>query len=169
MNPVAKRLLLLMLGWVAATLAQAEQQTIKVYRIGSSSFSYALIEDTRAIVESLGDYKLICDPGRGQAGYTRLDQFLTQPGLCEEWCAEQIPKIKLGGYDYVIIQTIGWLNFTPQDQDKLCTQVIPELVRQIQSTGADVILYDKYIPLQFHQKNPRGSYLVPALPEGLQA
>ncbi|MEQ8788633.1 MAG: hypothetical protein RIC55_20150 [Pirellulaceae bacterium] len=162
----ANPLLALLLGLVCATAARAETKSIKVYRVGSSSFSYALIEDTRAIVEASGDYQLICDAGDDQAGYTRLDQFLTQPGLFEEWCSEQIPRIKAGGYDYVIIQTIGWLNFTPPDQDKLCAEIIPELARRIRATGAEVILYDKYLPLKFDQKDPRARTWCLRYPEG---
>jgi hypothetical protein len=157
---------LFLLGW-CVTGHGAEKQ-IKVFRVGSSSFSYMLIQDTRAIVEASGYYKLVCDEKGDQAGYTRLDQFLTQPGLFEEWCREQIPRINAGGYDFVIIQTIGWLNFKPEQQERLCTEIIPELAMKIQKTGAEVILYDKYLPIQFEQKDPRARTWCLRYPEGYE-
>lgn len=154
------------LALLCSLAGNVQAKEIKVYRVGSSSFSYILIEDTRAIVEASGDYKLICDAKQDQAGYTRLDQFLTQPGLFEEWCEQQIPRIKSGGYDFVIIQTIGWLNFTPEQQEKLCTEIIPEMAKQIRAAGPEVILYDKYIPLEFGQKNPQARTWCLRYPEG---
>jgi len=156
--------LLLCLTWAAA--ASAEVEEIKVYRVGSSSFPYELIEQTRAIVEASGDYKLICDPKADQAGYTRLDRFRSQPGLFEEWCEEQIPKIEAGDYDYVIFQTIGWLNSRPEDQDRLCEEILPELTRKVEATGAQVVLYDKYIPVQLDQDDPAARAWCLRYPEG---
>jgi len=159
-------LTLFLLAWCAA--AHSAEKTIKVFRVGSSSFSYMLIQDTRAIVEASGDYKLLCDEKGDQAGYTRLDQFLTQPGLFEEWRREQIPRIEAGDYDFVIIQTIGWLNFKPEQQERLCTEIIPELAKKIQNAGAEVILYDKYLPIQFDQKDPRARTWCLRYPEGYE-
>jgi|GEM_PF-4183763 len=139
---------------------------IKVFRVGSSSFSYALIEDTRAIVEASGKYKLVCDTKGDQAGYTRLDKFIAQPGSFEEWCEQQIPRIAAGNYDFVIIQTIGWLGFTPNQQDELCTKLIPDLVRRIRQTGARVILYDKYLPVERDQKDPNARTWCLRYPDG---
>ena len=166
MNTFAKTVVFVVLLGCACDVARAAGKPIKVFRVGSSSFSYVLIEDTRAIVEASGKYKLVCDAKADQAGYTRLDQFITQPGLFEEWCERQLPRIEAGGYDFVIIQTIGWLNLTPAQQDRLCTQVIPSLAKKIQRTGAKVILYDKYIPLQFRQRDPRARTWCLRYPEG---
>ena len=87
---------LILLGstqWPCATAGEQKVAgPIKVFRVGSSSFGYALIEDTQAIVESRGDFRLICDEKQDKAGYTRLDRFVTQPGLCEEWCEETLPR-----------------------------------------------------------------------------
>lgn len=149
-----------------AVSAATAETTIKVFRVGSSSFSYVLIEDTRAIVEASGDYKLVCDAKGDQAGYTRLDQFITQPGLFEEWCEGQIPRIRAGDYDFVIIQTIGWLGLTPPQQEKLCTQVIPSMANQIQDAGAEVILYDKYLPIKYDQRDPKARTWCLRYPEG---
>lgn len=148
------------------TSVDADDKIITVFRVGSSSFSYTLIEDTRAIVEASGKYKLVCDKHGDQSGYTRLDQFITQPGLFEEWCDEQIPRIEAGDYDFVIIQTIGWLHFTPEQQEELCTQILPEMAKKIQATGARVILYDKYLPLHYDQKDPRARTWCLRYPEG---
>jgi len=161
------RIALLTLLWLAsAASARSAEKTIKVFRVGSSSFSYVLIQDTRAIVEASGKYKLICDAKADQAGYTRLDQFLTQPGLFDQWCDEQIPRIEVGDYDFVIIQTIGWLNFTPQQQERLCTEIIPLMAKKIQATGAEVILYDKYLPVKFDQRDPKARTWCLRYPEG---
>jgi len=161
---------LVFLGHAPSASAQGVEpkapKTIKVYRVGSSSFSYALIEDTRAIVEALGNYKLVCDAREDQAGYTRLDQFLTQPGLYEEWCEKNLPKIKSGKYDFVIFQTIGWLNFKPEQHRKLCAEILPDLAGKIRESGARVILYDKYIPLQYKQKNPKARTWCLRYPDG---
>jgi hypothetical protein len=141
-------------------------KVIKVYRVGSSSFSHPLIEGTRAIVEALGNYKLVCDAQKDQAGYTRLDQFLTQPGLYEEWCEAKLPKIEAGKYDFVIFQTMGWLSFEPEQIRKLYAEILPDLTAKIRKTGAQVILYDKYLPLQFQQKNPKARTWCGRYPEG---
>ncbi len=151
-------------------LSQAREPSavkeIKVVRVGSSSFSPILIEDTRAIVEASGKYKLICDEKVDQAGYTRLDQFITQPGLFEEWCEKQIPRIEAGGYDFVIFQTIDWLSLTPKQQVELCTKVLPTVVKRIHETGARVILYDKYLPIQYRQRDPKAQSWCLRYPEG---
>ena len=138
-----------------AAPAIAGPKVIKAYRVGSSSFGYALIEDTRAIVEASGRHKLICDKKADSAGYTRLDKMVQLPGLYEEWCEQNVPRIGKGKYDYVILQTIGWLNLTPEQQRKLCCRLLPDLAGKVRAAGAQAILYDKYIPLQDRQKGPR--------------
>lgn len=79
----------------AACHAGGMTEQIKVLRVGSSSFPYMLIETTRAIVEASGRYELVCAK-EDATGYTRLDQFISQPGLFEEWCREQVPRIQGG-------------------------------------------------------------------------
>jgi hypothetical protein len=145
--------------------AQELRKRIKVLRVGSSSFPYRLIEYTRAIVEASGKYELV-GAKEDATGYTRLDRFITQPGLFDEWRDEHVPKIRAGDYDFVIIQTIGWLNLTPEQQDRLCTQIIPQLAKEIQDAGAQVILYDKYLPVQSGQKDPRARTWCGRYPEG---
>ena len=97
MNSRMKTVLLTTLLFCLLSLAcQAKEKTqIKVLRVGSSSFPYMLIENTRAIVEASGKYELVCAKEDG-TGYTRLDQFISQPGLFEQWCREQVPKIRTG-------------------------------------------------------------------------
>lgn len=138
---------------------------IKVLRVGSSSFGYELIEQTRAIMEALGDYRLVCDAKEDGAG-VRLDRFVRYPGLSELWCEETLPRIEAGDYDYVIIQTIGWLNFTPEQQDLLCTEIIPDLAERIRGAGARVILYDKYLRPLRDQENPKARTWCGRYPEG---
>jgi hypothetical protein len=149
---------------VACHAREARKQ-IKVLRVGSSSFPYLLMEYTRAIVQASGKYELV-SAKEDTTGYTRLDQFISQPGLFDEWCREHLPKIRAGNYDFVIIQTIGWLGLQPDQQDRLCTQIIPELAGKIQDTGARVILYDKYLPVQYGQKDPRARTWCGRYPEG---
>lgn len=76
----------------AACHAGEVKTQIKVLRVGSSSFPYMLIENTRAIVEASGNCELVCAK-EDATGYTRLDQFISQPGLFDEWCREQVPRI----------------------------------------------------------------------------
>ncbi|MFO7955619.1 MAG: hypothetical protein R6X33_00780 [Candidatus Brocadiia bacterium] len=175
MRDVRKALLLLtgaavlFVGQVVSVPAQASEkakpQAIKVLRVGSSSFGYDLIEITRAIVEHSGDYRLVCDEQKDKAGYTRLDRFVTRPGLYEEWCEEVMPKVEAGRYDYVIVQTIGWLKFTPEQQNQLCTEIIPDMAERIRATGARVILYDKYLRPLRDQKDPRARTWCQRYPE----
>ena len=134
---------------------QGSPQEIKVFRVGSSSFGYDLIEMTRDIVEASGDYRLICDEKADKAGYTRLKRFLSRPGLYEEWRKETLPRVKAGDYDYVIVQTIGWLNATPEAHRKLFTEILPDMAAKIRATGARIILYDKYLRPLRNQDNPR--------------
>ncbi len=146
--------------------AELEQpQAIKVYRVGSSSFGFDLIQMTRDIVEAPGNYRLVCDRQEDQAGYTRLDRFVTRPGLYEEWREDVMPKIEAGQYDYVIVQTIGWLNFTPEQHDMLCTEIIPDMAERIRATGARVILYDKYLRPLLDQDDPRARTWCARYPE----
>ena len=146
----------LLFAFASAPAAHADEpKTIKVYRVGSSSFGYDLIQMTRYIIEASGNYHLVCDRQEDQAGYTRLDRFVTRPGLYEEWREEVMPKIEAGQYDYVIVQTIGWLNFTPEQHDRLCTEIIPDMAERIRGAGARVILYDKYLRPQRGQEDPR--------------
>lgn len=157
---------MLTVGLLAVSSAMAAPKTIKVFRVGSSSFSYALIEDVRSILEADGTYGLECSDNEDQAGYTRLDRFVQQPGLYEEWCDEQIPRIKKGQYDFVICQTIGWLNFTPDQQKKLCEQILPDLAERLRGAGTELVLYDKYIPVEYEQKDPKAQSWCLRYPEG---
>jgi hypothetical protein len=145
--------------------AQQTKKQIKVLRVGSSSFPYGLIEYARAIAEESGKYEIISGK-EDSTGYTRLDKFISQPGLFEEWCREQLPKIQSGNYDFVIIQTIGWPGMTPDQQDRLCTQIIPELAEKIHATGAEIILYDKYLHVASDEKDPRARTWSGRYPEG---
>ena len=160
---VVATLLFILLPW--ACHARHTKEQIKVLRVGSSSFPYMLIENIRAIVEASGKYELICAK-EDDTGYSRLDKFIGQPGLFEEWCREQVPKIQAGNYDFVIIQTIGWLGMKPEQQERLCTQIIPQLASKIHDAGAQVILYDKYLPVESDQKDPRARTWCRRYPEG---
>ncbi len=145
--------------------AYTEPKEIKVFRLGSSSFGYDLFSDAKAIAEASGKYKIISDRKGDSGRYTRLEWFPTQPGLYEEWCKENIPRIEAKKYDFVIIQTIGWLTLTPEQQDRLCTEFIPDIVKKIKATGAEVILYDKYLRPALSQKDPKGRTWCKRYPE----
>ena len=145
---------------------QGEPRTIKVYRVGSSSFGYQLIEMTRRLVEVSGNYRLVCDSKQDSSGYTRLEWWPKRPGLYEEWRQKTIPDIKAGRYDYVIVQTIGWLGLTPEQQNRLCTEMIPDMAERVRATGARVIFYDKYLRPLRGQEDPRARTWCGRYPEG---
>ena len=155
---------ILILGCLSGVVQASEE--IKVYRVGSSSFPYDIIVQTRAIVEAMGDYKLVCDAKRDHAGYTRLDELVRKPALLESWLETNIPRIREGQYDFVVFQTISWLTLTPKQQNYLVTEMIPRITREIRDTGADVILYDKYLPLELDQKNADARHWCLRYPHG---
>ena len=102
------RVLLAVLVTVPLSMAchvEEARKPIGVLRVGSISFPYPLIEQTRAIAEVSGKVELV-SAKEESTGHTRLDQFITQPGLFEEWRREHLPKIQAGKYDFVIIPTI---------------------------------------------------------------
>lgn len=160
-------LLIVVGGLFSSTACEAQPagESMKLLRVGSSSFPYLLIEDIRNVVEASGSSRIVCDKA-DDTGYTRLDQFVTQPGLYEEWCREQMPRIKAGHYDYVIIQTIGWLGLQPEQQNRLCLEILPNLVHQMRAAGAEVILYDKYLPVESEQKDAAARKWCLRYPEG---
>ena len=133
-----------------SVLAAVEDK--KIYRVGSSSFPYAIIQQLRAVVEAGGAYRLVCDEKKDQAGYTRLDELARKPAMYKEWMDTNIPKIAAGKYDFVVFQTISWLTLKPDQQAYLVQEMLPEMTRKIREAGAEVVLYDKYLPLQNKQK-----------------
>ncbi|MFW5870423.1 MAG: hypothetical protein ACOCVL_02035 [Candidatus Sumerlaeota bacterium] len=149
----------------ASGFAQDVKKQIRILRVGSSSFPYSLFEITRDIAEASGKYELISEKG-DSTGYTRLDQFVSRPGLFEEWCEEQGPRIKDGNYDYVIVQTLGWPGMKPEGHDLLCGEILPELSKMVHEAGAEMILYDKYLKPELDQKDPRARTWVQRYPEG---
>ena len=90
-------------------------------------------------------------------------------GLYEEWCEQNVPRIHKGGYDFVIFQTIGWLGLTPPQHRTLCCQLLPALAGKVRAAGARTILYDKYIPLQDRQKDPRARMWCGRYPGGYRS
>jgi hypothetical protein len=90
--PLVGVLLFASIGLNVPPTAEAQQdpqrspRTFRIFRVGSSSFGPALIENTKRIVNATGRFVLDWEPKRDSAGYTRLDQFISQPGLCDEWC-----------------------------------------------------------------------------------
>lgn len=165
-------LVLILIGAMSFTPSWAAEQDavrkIKIYRAGSSSFPNDIIEDARRIAESSGKYQLICDAQEDSSGYVRLDEFLTRPGLQTEWTEQFLPRIAAGKYDFVVFQTIDWLRHKPEHQERLCTQILPELFARIRDTGAKVVLYDKYIPLERDQNNPKARTWSYRYPDGEQ-
>lgn len=141
-------------GAVSRADSPAEPRVIKICRVGSSSFNYELFEQAKAIAEASGRFRLVSG-GEDHTGYTRLDDWVRQPGLYEEWCGQKLPLIQKGHYDYVIVQTIGWCGMTPAQQMRLCDEFLPDLMEKIHGAGAQVILYDKFIGLVSNQEDPR--------------
>lgn len=148
--------------------AKPAPKTIRVFRVGSSSFGPQLLWDAKRIVDATGKFVLEWDEKKDSAGYTRLDQFVTQPGLYQEWLERYIPKIQEGKYDFVVFQTIDWLGFTPEQQAKLLGEVLPALAGKIRETGAQVILYDKFVALERSEKDPRAQAWARRYPEGVR-
>ena len=146
-KPLVACLLLLA---VATTFMAHATQTIRVYKVGSSSFPNELLTITKDIVEAAGDCTIEFDG----ASYTRLDQFVTQPYLFTEWTNQYLPIIKNGNYDYVIFQTIDWCGLTPEQHQLLLTDFIPALASNINLSGAQMVLYDKYIALLRDEHDP---------------
>ncbi len=142
-------MLLAVLVWLAATAAHA-LQTIRVYRVGSSSFGAELLDNTRYLLEAGGAHTLVYD----SAGYTRLDDFVTKPYTFHQWTNTYLPVIMNGAYDYVVFQTIGWFNLTPEQHQTLLTEILPLLVSNVHLSGARVVLYDKYVALLRNEGDP---------------
>jgi hypothetical protein len=161
--------LTVLLGLVPALVAQDAGQRPKPLRIcwiGSSSLPLTLRTMTLRLIEATGKYQAATDEKEGP-GYTRLDQFVTQAGLYESWCAKHLPAIEKGRYDYVVIQTIGWWGLSPEEQDRLLLKTLPALCQRIQRTGAQVILYDKYSDREHaNEKDPRARTWVGRYPNG---
>ena len=165
-------ILIAFLSLTAVAVAQdgghRKPKTIRMYRVGSSSFGPGLLVITKDIIGATGKFVLDWDQKRDSARYTRLDQFVTQPGLYEEWCKSNLPRIEKGGYDYVVFQTIGWFNFTPEQHKKLLAEILPDLARKIHKTGAKMILYDKFVALHRREKDPRARAWAGRYPEGVR-
>jgi hypothetical protein len=146
---------------------QAGAKELRAYRVGSSSFGPALMEDAKRIIDATGRFVLTWDEKRDSASYTRLDWFATKPGSMEAWCAENIPRIEQGHYDFVIFQTINWLGITAEQQDMLLRKALPDVFARVQKAGAKVILYDKFVPLERDQQDPRARAWAGRYPEGI--
>ncbi|NLF39606.1 cadherin-like domain-containing protein [bacterium] len=154
-------------GALAPALARAgaaeATQTIRVFRVGSSSFSIDLMDNAKQLVEAAGDYTLEYD----SASYTRLDDFVTKPYLLTEWTNQYLPVIRNGNYDYVIFQTIAWFNLKPEQHALLLTEIMPMLVSNINLSGAQVLLYDKYVELERDEPDPLARAWAGRYPEGV--
>lgn len=140
--------------------APAEPQVIRVCRTGSSSFSYELFEQAKAIGEESGRFKIVSGKGDG-LGFTRLDEMVRNPGTYEAFAAQRIDTLTNGKYDYLIIQTLGWVGLSPTEQMDLCGRILPDLTRRMKAKGTQVILYDRYIGSDGGPSKWSGSY-----PEG---
>ncbi len=143
---------------------------IRIFRIGSSSFNYELIENAAAVLAARGNVRLACDEERDKAGYSRLDDFVREPGAYEAWRAKTLPKIQAGAYDYVIVQTIGWTEMTPEEMETLFGTILPDLASKVKEAGAEMVLYDKYVPLDHRgrQQDPRAQAWSGRYPEGVR-
>jgi hypothetical protein len=148
---------------LTGVLSARAVQTIRVYKIGSSSFPDELVINTKSLVEAAGDYTIVFDG----ASYTRLDQFVTQPYLFTQWTNQYLPIISAGNYDYVIFQTIGWFNLTPEQHALLLTNFIPVLVSNIQASGAAVVFYDKYVDVLRNEPDALARTWAGRYPEGV--
>lgn len=125
---------------VTLCLSAQAQQTIRIYRVGSSSFGNKLAIQIEELIEASGNYTVEW----GASGYTRLDQWATGEASYQAWLDAKMPEIIFGNYDYVIIQTIAWFNINPTSQEYLWTEILPDLNQRVQDAGAEIILYDKY-------------------------
>ncbi|NLF39059.1 hypothetical protein GX586_06410, partial [bacterium] len=138
-------------------------QTIRVYKVGSSSFPPELLTDAKYIVEAAGDTTIEWE----SSDYTRLDDFVLRPYLYTVWTNQHLPIIKAGNYDYVVFQTIGWYNLKPEQHEELLTEIIPDLVSIIQSYGAQVVFYDKFVALLRDEPDPLARTWAGRYPEGV--
>lgn len=114
--------------------------TIRVYRVGSSSFSAEVLTNTGYIMAASGDYVL----EEEASGYTRLDDIVKDPPSYDTWVDQHLPHIASGDFDYVIFQTINWVYINPAEHDTLFQRMLPDLVQRIRAVGPDVIFYDKW-------------------------
>ncbi|MBD3240753.1 MAG: hypothetical protein GF331_09230 [Chitinivibrionales bacterium] len=124
----------------AATAVVAQPDTIRIFRVGSSSFPAELLTNTGYIMAASGDYVL----EQQSSLYTRLDDIVKDPPSYDSWLDRHIPWIESGNFDYVIIQTINWVYINPAEHDTLFQRMLPDLVSRIRAVGPEVILYDKW-------------------------
>jgi hypothetical protein len=116
----------------------AEEHPLQVVAVGSSSFSKNLRLQVSGLAAVAGH-----PIAWTSSSYTRLDHFATTPGLYDEWCRNDLPSLLKEKRDVVVLQTIGWFNLSPEQQDRLI-QIVADLTGRLHTHGAKVILYDKY-------------------------
>jgi hypothetical protein len=129
----------LVVGCLAVSALDAA--TFRVYKCGSSSFPDEILETARDIIEAGSEHTIAID----RAGYTRLDNFVDGVADYQEWLTAYMPRIQSGNYDFVIFQTINWYYNSPLLHDSLFQGILPDLTARVRNTGAQVILYDKYV------------------------
>ena len=145
-------------------VAANAQQNIRVYKVGSSSFSNEIMLDTKAMLESSGLYTLEWN----SSGYTRLDDFVKMPYLYTEWCNTYLPLIQSGNYNWVVFQTIDWYFLSPAQQEKLISVIIPDLTNKIKAFGANVMFYDKPVAVERNESDPLAKTWAGCYPQGVR-
>jgi hypothetical protein len=138
----------------AETTGAPPAKTIRVYKAGSSSFGPELMLNAIEIAKVSCNARIEHEPKKDSSSYTRMDAFVREPGFYEAWCAQYLPEIAKGHYDVVIFQTISWVTMTPEEQDKLLSEILPDLVARIRKIGPEVALYDKYVRGSLQEKDP---------------
>jgi len=119
---------------------------IRIWWAGTSSTTSSLILNTKALINSTGKFKVMTSE-KDKSGYSSLTA-LFQPEAEKKWLDKNIPTIKNGNYDYVVLQMLyRYLCLNPADQENLFKNVLPRVVSKIREAGAEVVLFDKYVQL----------------------
>lgn len=161
-NRISCCTILLVLACTFAATSQSD--TIRVFASGSSSFGEGILIGAKEIIEAEGQYVFEYET----SGYTRLDEFVKYPYMYGEWCDQNIPRIESGDFDFVVFQTIGWYNLTPEQQDELQNVVLPDLAEQIRQAGSEMTFYDKYAALEHFEHDSLARTWAGCYPEGVR-